>query len=307
MRPSAINATAAAIRALANRSPRFRMEYCANFITPEPGVCGRSATVGRRFYDRAVLAPPPAMQPQPLLGVLPHPPLDHSGDRLHRAHDVDPSLGITRCLDSLGQLEAKAVIGQANGASAVDRAIEPSRQPRQRGVGLAAAAEKLDVDPHGEVLIDQHPDMDTALERIRDAQRRLCARRNECAHHRLANAENLLAQRRHVRALVDDRAVEMEFDGGERRQLPIRQVCAEPERRPPAVAQALETLDAFRRDDDPPPPWAIHIEVGQRVEMSDLGPEATEIVPARRPGCDRPPGCGLAPEMPRAGSPSLSR
>jgi hypothetical protein len=61
--------------------------------------------------------PPAAMQPEPLLGMLAHPALDHRRDRLHGARYVDAAVSIAHRLDLAGNFAHETVaVGQPHGA-----------------------------------------------------------------------------------------------------------------------------------------------------------------------------------------------
>src|SRR5665213_3315682 len=92
-----------------------------------------------RFVDFGAPAP---VQPEPLLGILANPALDHAGNDLHGAIDVDLALGIARRFDRIGHLAAEAVARQTYHAYAMDRAVEMTGEPRQQRIGHGALAEK---------------------------------------------------------------------------------------------------------------------------------------------------------------------
>src|SRR5260370_37673786 len=87
-------------------------------------------------------SPPSAVQPQPLLGMFAHPALDHRRDRLHGGLDVDLVAGVARRLDRFADLGAEASAGEADGAHAVNRAIEMPGKARDQRIGFAAPAEE---------------------------------------------------------------------------------------------------------------------------------------------------------------------
>src|SRR5215472_8923754 len=114
----------------------------------------------RRF---AALLPPPAVQPQPLLGMLAHPAFDHAGDRLHGALHVDLAFGVAHRCDLVGDLAAEGAAGQADHAGAVDRAFDMAGERRDQRIRHAAAAEECDLDAFDIVLVDQHGDVPVGL------------------------------------------------------------------------------------------------------------------------------------------------
>src|SRR6516165_11467431 len=70
-------------------------------------------------------SPPAPVQPQPLVGMLAHPALDHRGNRLHGAAHVDFALRIAPRLDRLGEVDTKAMaIGQAHHARSMNWALD---------------------------------------------------------------------------------------------------------------------------------------------------------------------------------------
>ena len=96
--------------------------------------------------------------------MLAHPAFDHRGDRLHGALNIDPALGIPRRLDGFGEVGAKAMaIGQAYHARSKNRAFDMACETGNERVGFARAAEECHVDAANVILIDQDPDMRTAI------------------------------------------------------------------------------------------------------------------------------------------------
>src|SRR5205823_12071485 len=75
---------------------------------------------------------PAAVQPQPLLRIFANPALDHRGDGLHGALDVDLAGGVAHRRYLIGKFGAKAVTGQADDAHAMNRALDLPQQPRYR-------------------------------------------------------------------------------------------------------------------------------------------------------------------------------
>src|SRR5262249_32855349 len=126
---------------------------------------GRAAAQVQPTRAAAAISSPPPMQPQPLLRVLAHPALDDPGDGLRGGLHVDAAVAVARRRDLLRELGTEAMVGQADDARAVDRAVEMLRQPRNDRVGLAAAPEELDLDAVKEELVDQDADVGAALER----------------------------------------------------------------------------------------------------------------------------------------------
>src|SRR5260370_34656089 len=92
----------------------------------------------RRGHDAE--SPPSAVQPQPLLGMFAHPALDHRRNRLHGELDFGAAAGVARRLDRFADLGAKAPAGEADGAHAVNRAIEMPGKARDQPIGLAGTA-----------------------------------------------------------------------------------------------------------------------------------------------------------------------
>src|SRR6266511_4746844 len=115
--------------------------------------------------SRRIRSAPPPVQPQPLLGVLAYTALHDRGDRLRGGVDVDVARAVALRLDRLGELDAETMIGKADGACPVDRAVEAPGESRDHRVGLARAAEELDVDALIEELVDQDSHVRPALER----------------------------------------------------------------------------------------------------------------------------------------------
>src|SRR6266581_2645428 len=94
-----------------------------------------------------------------------HPALDHRRDRLHGGLDVDPAAGVARRLDRFADLGAEASAGEADGAHAVNRAIEMPGKARDQRIGFAAPAEERHVHALAEMLVDQHADVHALLQR----------------------------------------------------------------------------------------------------------------------------------------------
>ena len=118
-------------------------------------------------------SPPAAVQPQPLLRVLTHPGLDHRGDRLHGACDVELALGIARQRQRFGELAPERIaVRTPHDAHALDRAVEMTGELRGQRTRLAVASEEAHIDPAVIVLIDQHADAAAALQCARQLHRR---------------------------------------------------------------------------------------------------------------------------------------
>ena len=71
------------------------------------------------------------MQPKPLLRTLANPLLDHEGDDLHCAGNVDFAAGIACRPDFFGQFGAETVVFQPHHAGAVDGTVEMPRRVEQ--------------------------------------------------------------------------------------------------------------------------------------------------------------------------------
>src|SRR5580700_5751885 len=97
--------------------------------------------------------------------MLAHPALDHRGDRLHRALDVDFALSIARRDDSFGEFAPEAVaVCQPYQTNAVDWAFRMSRQQCDQRIGKAAPAEESHLGASNVMLIGQHADMDSSFQ-----------------------------------------------------------------------------------------------------------------------------------------------
>src|SRR5258708_20575376 len=84
---------------------------------------------------------PGAVPPQPLLGMFAHPSFDHGRDRLHCALEVDLPISVARWLDGFGEINAKAmVVGQADDAGAMNRALDMAREAGDERICFASAA-----------------------------------------------------------------------------------------------------------------------------------------------------------------------
>src|SRR5262245_59878584 len=147
-----------------------------------------------------------------------HPSFDHRRDRLHRAFDVDFVGGVARWLDSFGEINAKTmVIGQANDAGAMNRALDVAREAGDERIGLAAAAEEGHVYAIDVMLVDEHGGVAAAFEHAREPDRRVEPCRNETAHAAFAELDDRLAHRTVVGWPVEHRRIESKLGRNERR------------------------------------------------------------------------------------------
>jgi len=93
-----------------------------------------------------MLTPSP-VEPEPLFRMPAHPRLDHAGDGLHGALNVEAPVGIARHLECLSEFAAKAPPAEAKHPHAVNRTFAMLREACQHGIGLAPPPEKDHVDP----------------------------------------------------------------------------------------------------------------------------------------------------------------
>src|SRR5579872_7260361 len=108
------------------------------------------------------------MQPEPLLGKLADPSLDHGSDRLHGACDLNASGRIADRLDRGGNFAPETVaVGFAHDAHAVDRQFGLAREHRYQRICKTAPPEKYDLNALAVVLVGQHADMDASFQKPR--------------------------------------------------------------------------------------------------------------------------------------------
>src|SRR5215211_4959223 len=227
----------------------------------------------------AALSTPSPMQPQPLLGVLAHPALDDRVDRLRRRLHVDAALAVARRRNFLGKLDAKSMIGQADYARAVDRALEMARQSRHHGIGLAPPSEELDLHPVIVKLVDQDADVQPALERGGHRARCSDPGRDQVSHVGRADLAHRGGNVADIGRAKKDRGFEAVSRGGQCRQLPVGEMGGKYERRLAVVAQSPEAIDRLGCNLDAARGGVIEIAVPQAVEMRVLGRQSSEIVP----------------------------
>ena len=172
-------------------------------------------------------SPPAAVQPQPLLRMLAHPGFDDIGDRLRRARDVDPALGVAHRFDRIGDLAPELVaVGQADDAHAMDRAIDVAGKLRQQRDALQARPKKVTSTPRDLVLVDQHADLAAALERARQPDRRIEPGRHQRAHAARAHFNDRVGDRADIGRAIEDRACRRRVAGESCGQLPVsRDAC----------------------------------------------------------------------------------
>src|SRR5215472_2497939 len=96
---------------------------------------------------------PSAVQQEPLLRVFAHPLLDHRGDGLHGALNVEAPVGMAQHREGVGDFAAKAAPAQTDHPHAVNRTVVMMSKACQQRVGLAPPAEKNHVDPFPIVLV----------------------------------------------------------------------------------------------------------------------------------------------------------
>src|SRR5689334_20960510 len=197
-----------------------------------------------------VVLPPAAVQPEPLLRMFADPAFDHGVDGLRRALHVDAAVGVAHGRDFLRQLGAKAMTGQTDHAHAMHGTFDLPQQAGERRIGPRLAAEEGDLDAAGPILIDQHGDVSAIPERFSEPQRRAAAGRNQRAHLDLSHLLDDAVGAGDVGTAVEDRGVQMVSHGGERGQLPVRQMAREDQRRLAVPPQLPEQLHRARRNHD---------------------------------------------------------
>src|SRR5713101_7276299 len=89
-----------------------------------PGTRPGMTSVGRCAPHHEESLPPAAMQPQPLIGIFADPALDHRGNRLRRALNIDFAGGVAHRLYFVGEFGAKTVTGQADNPHPMYRAFD---------------------------------------------------------------------------------------------------------------------------------------------------------------------------------------
>src|SRR4051812_17262317 len=108
------------------------------------------------------------MLPKPLLGVFAHPALDHRGDGLHRARDINATFPVAWQLDRFGYFAPEMIaVGLPHSAHAADRAFQMARELRDQRVGPAGPPEEGHIDATLIMLVDQHADVLALLEPAR--------------------------------------------------------------------------------------------------------------------------------------------
>src|SRR5262249_38981493 len=155
---------------------------------------------------------PAPVHPQPLLGVFTHPSFDHRRDRLHRAFDVDFAGGVARGLDGFGEINAKAmVVGQADDAGAMNRALDMAREAGDERIGLAAGAEEGHVYAVDVMLVDEHGDVAAGFEHAHEPHRRVETRWDEVTHAAFTKLDDRITHRAYIGAAVEHCGVELKF------------------------------------------------------------------------------------------------
>src|SRR5258708_22187054 len=125
---------------------------------------------------------PAPVHPQPLLGMFAHPSFDHGRDRLHCALEVDLPVSVARWLDGFGEINAKAmVVGQADDAGAMNRALDMAREAGDERIGFAAAAEEGHVDAIDVMMVDEHGDVAAGFDHALQSPRHVEPQRNQDA------------------------------------------------------------------------------------------------------------------------------
>ena len=117
--------------------------------------------------------------------------------------------------------------GTADHAHADHRTVEMPREARDRRIGLAAPAEKRDVDAAGEMLIRQHPDMLPGGQSGGHLDRRLIAGADQLAHRRGPDPLDLPRHDRIVRHAINDGRIHRHTRAAPAPRVPSSPRCAE--------------------------------------------------------------------------------
>ena len=183
----------------------------------------------------------------------------------------------------------------------MDRAFDLAQQPGQHRIGFGLAAEERHLDAVGEILVDQHADVLTVLQRLRQLERRVVAGRDQRAHLDRAHFLDDAVGGGDVRSPVQHRGVQPVGDGAARAgssQLPrwLAKISAGL----PSIAQLAESSCGARLDFDAAVLGMRGIVIPDVIEMGEFGADASEIVPDARENAPRSPRA-IFPETPRSG------
>src|SRR5512136_972388 len=114
--------------------------------------------------------------------MLAYPAFDYASDDLHGALHVDLALGIARRGDLLGEVQPVVIPRITDYACAVDWALEVTRQPRDRRVGLSRAAKEHYINAARVILVDEYSEVRAAFQRFGNPDRGVEAGRHQFAH-----------------------------------------------------------------------------------------------------------------------------
>ena len=144
------------------------------------------------------------MLPKPLLWMLANPALDHRGDGLHRALNIDAAFIIARQLERFSHFAPKSVsVRLANQADAPDRAFHMTREVRDQRIGLAGPPEEGHIDTAPVMLVDEHPDVLALLKPAGQTHRRRVTSGDQRAHAAGADLDDGITDRANAGRAVE--------------------------------------------------------------------------------------------------------
>ena len=164
----------------------------------------------------------------------------------------------------------------------MDRTFDLAGKAREQGIGFCRAAEEGHVDAARVILVDQHADMQAALQRVREPHRRIERGCDHLAHVDGADVLHGAVDGGDVRTAKQHRGLEPVGRRGQRRQFPVAEMGREDQRSLAVLDQLVEHRNRRVRQLDAAALRMVRIVVPDAVEMREFAAEASEIVPHLR-------------------------